>query len=64
MTFQKDHLEKLFRTAVARQTDIMVQNILGNGIGKSFYLLQFTNSQQIISSQTFPYLDYVKQVVR
>lgn len=25
-------MEELFRTAVARQTDIMVQNILGNGI--------------------------------
>ena len=32
-SFQKDHLEKLFRSAVARQTDVMVQNILGNGIG-------------------------------
>lgn len=29
---QKDHLERLFRTAAAKQTDIMVQNILGNGI--------------------------------
>lgn len=29
---QKEHLLELFRIAVARQTDIMVQNILGNGI--------------------------------
>lgn len=32
MNLQKDHLEGLFRAAAARQTDIMVQNILGNGI--------------------------------
>lgn len=29
---QKDHLRELFRCAVARQTEIMVQNILGYGI--------------------------------
>lgn len=29
---QKDHLRELFRCAVARQTEVMVQNILGNGI--------------------------------
>lgn len=32
LKFQKDHLRELFRCAVARQTEIMVQNILGNGI--------------------------------
>lgn len=29
---QKDHLRELFRCAVARQTEVMVKNILGNGI--------------------------------
>lgn len=29
---QKEHLRELFRCAVARQTEIMVKNILGNGI--------------------------------
>lgn len=29
---QKENLEELFRTAVARQTDIMVANILGYGL--------------------------------
>lgn len=29
---QKDRLQELFRIAAARQTEIMVQNILGNGI--------------------------------
>lgn len=30
--FQRDHLRELFRCAVARQTEVMVQNILGHGI--------------------------------
>lgn len=30
--FLIDHLRELFRCAVARQTEVMVQNILGNGI--------------------------------
>ncbi|XP_065371707.1 choline O-acetyltransferase [Calliphora vicina] len=30
--YSKDHLRELFRCAVARQTEVMVQNILGNGI--------------------------------
>lgn len=30
--FQKEQLRELFRTAATRQTEIMVQNILGNGI--------------------------------
>lgn len=29
---QRDHLRELFRCAVARQTEVMVQNILGHGI--------------------------------
>lgn len=29
---KKEHLLDLFRTAVARQTDIMVMNILGHGV--------------------------------
>lgn len=29
---QKDHLRELFRCAVARQTEVMVQNILGHGV--------------------------------
>lgn len=29
---QKDHLIELFRCAAARQTEIMVQNILGQGL--------------------------------
>lgn len=29
---QKEQLQELFRAAVTRQTDIMVQNILGHGI--------------------------------
>uniref|UniRef100_A0A1A9W5V2 Choline O-acetyltransferase n=1 Tax=Glossina brevipalpis TaxID=37001 RepID=A0A1A9W5V2_9MUSC len=31
-TNQKDRIRELFRCAVARQTEVMVQNILGNGI--------------------------------
>ncbi|KAH8382699.1 hypothetical protein KR009_004867, partial [Drosophila setifemur] len=30
--YSKDHLRELFRCAVARQTEVMVKNILGNGI--------------------------------
>uniref|UniRef100_A0A1I8PS00 Choline O-acetyltransferase n=2 Tax=Stomoxys calcitrans TaxID=35570 RepID=A0A1I8PS00_STOCA len=30
--YSRDHLRELFRCAVARQTEVMVQNILGNGI--------------------------------
>lgn len=29
---QKDHLEKLFREAAARQTNIMIDNIMGESI--------------------------------
>lgn len=32
LNLQKEHIQELFREAVNRQTDIMVQNILGQGI--------------------------------
>lgn len=32
MSFQRENLQEMFRVAAARQTEIMVQNILGHGI--------------------------------
>lgn len=32
MSFQRENLQELFRSAAARQTEIMVQNILGQGV--------------------------------